>query len=164
MIVDPMLLEGGYNLLSDQFNAKYKDEIAELFAIITNEGTGSKAQERDDYEKRVQAFTDYRTYLSFDLEVINREGESQRLSKTLGKNPVAKPRLHFILQYWHRLHNCIALVGTRQLIHLVSSCLMKHFLRWMASELCVVLNCYVSLTFKWYFQHHPIKLGILPLL
>lgn len=42
MIVDPMLLEGGYNLLSDQFNTKYKDEIAELFAIITNEGTDPK--------------------------------------------------------------------------------------------------------------------------
>jgi hypothetical protein len=99
MIVDPMLLEGGYNLLSEQFNAKYKDEIAELFSIITNEGTVSKAQERDDYEKRVQVFTDYRTYLFFDLEVINREGESQRLSKTLReKSGVFRnlrfPRLH----------------------------------------------------------------------
>ncbi|UNK20783.1 hypothetical protein MNQ98_12560 [Paenibacillus sp. N3/727] len=97
MIVDPMLLEGGYNLLSDQFNAKYKDEIAELFAIITNEGTGSKAQERDDYEKRVQAFTDYRTYLSFDLEVINREGESQRLSKTLGKKSGGETQTPFYI-------------------------------------------------------------------
>ncbi|WP_169834399.1 SbcC/MukB-like Walker B domain-containing protein [Paenibacillus donghaensis] len=97
MIVDPMLLEGGYNLLSDQFNAKYKDEIAELFAIITNEGTGSKAQERDDYDKRVQAFTDYRTYLSFDLEVINREGESQRLSKTLGKKSGGETQTPFYI-------------------------------------------------------------------
>ncbi|MEW5953433.1 MAG: SbcC/MukB-like Walker B domain-containing protein [Bacillota bacterium] len=97
MIVDPMLLEGGYNLLSNQFNAKYKEEIAELFAIITNEGTGSKAQERDDYEKRVQAFTDYRTYLSFDLEVINREGESQRLSKTLGKKSGGETQTPFYI-------------------------------------------------------------------
>jgi uncharacterized protein YPO0396 len=73
MIVDEMLLQGGYNLLSEQYNAKYKDEIADLFAIITGD------------ERRVYEFTDYRTYLSFDLEVINREGESQRLSKTLGK-------------------------------------------------------------------------------
>lgn len=97
MIVDPMLLEGGYNLLSDQFNAKYKDEITELFAIITNEGNGSKLQERDDYEKRVQAFTDYRTYLSFDLEVINREGESQRLSKTLGKKSGGETQTPFYI-------------------------------------------------------------------
>lgn len=97
MIVDPMLLEGGYNLLSDQFNTKYKDEIAELFAIITNEGTGSKTQEREDYEKRVQAFTDYRTYLSFDLEVMNSEGESQRLSKTLGKKSGGETQTPFYI-------------------------------------------------------------------
>ena len=30
-------------------------------------------------------FTDYRTYLSFDMEIINSNGETQRLSKTLGK-------------------------------------------------------------------------------
>lgn len=97
MIVDPMLLEGGYNLLSAQYNAKYKDEITELFSIITNEGTSAKTQEREDYEKRVQAFTDYRTYLSFDLEVINREGESQRLSKTLGKKSGGETQTPFYI-------------------------------------------------------------------
>jgi energy-coupling factor transporter ATP-binding protein EcfA2 len=97
MIVDPMLLEGGYNLLSEQFNAKYKDEIAELFAIITNEGASSKARVHDDYEKRVQAFTDYRTYLSFDLELINRDGEVQRLSKTFGKKSGGETQTPFYI-------------------------------------------------------------------
>jgi uncharacterized protein YPO0396 len=96
MIIDPMLLEG-YNLLSSQFNAKYKDEIAELFSIITNDGASSKTKERDDYEKRVQAFTDYRTYLSFDLEVINREGEAQRLSKTIGKKSGGETQTPFYI-------------------------------------------------------------------
>lgn len=64
---------------------KYKDEIAELFAIITNEDGGGKAQGKSDYDKRVQMFTDFRTYLTFDLESVNRDGESQRLSKTMGK-------------------------------------------------------------------------------
>jgi len=85
MLVDPMKMEGGYNLFSEQFNLKYKDEIAELFAIITNEDGGGKAQEKSDYDKRVQMFTDFRTYLTFDLESVNRDGESQRLSKTMGK-------------------------------------------------------------------------------
>jgi energy-coupling factor transporter ATP-binding protein EcfA2 len=97
MIVDPMLLEGGYNLLSEQFNSKYKDEIADLFAIITNEGTSAKAHEHDDYEKRVQAFTDYRTYLSFDLEVIDRDGEAQRLSKTFGKKSGGETQTPFYI-------------------------------------------------------------------
>jgi energy-coupling factor transporter ATP-binding protein EcfA2 len=96
MIIDPMLLEGGYNLLSEQFNAKYHDEIAELFAIITEEG-GALAGGRDDYEKRVQAFTDYRTYLSFDLEVTNSEGESQRLSRTMGKKSGGETQTPFYI-------------------------------------------------------------------
>lgn len=97
MIVDPMLLEGGYNLLAEQYNAKYKEEIAELFSIIANEGENAKAQAHDDYEKRVQAFTDYRTYLTFDLEVINKDGESQRLSKTLGKKSGGETQTPFYI-------------------------------------------------------------------
>jgi DNA repair exonuclease SbcCD ATPase subunit len=96
MIVDPMLLDGGYNLLSDQFNAKYHDEIAELFALITDEG-GTRGEGRDDYEKRVQTFTDYRTYLSFDLEVTNNEGESQRLSRTMGKKSGGETQTPFYI-------------------------------------------------------------------
>jgi uncharacterized protein YPO0396 len=96
MIVDPMLLDGGYNLLSEQFNAKYHGEIAELFALITDEG-GKRAEGRDDYEKRVQTFTDYRTYLSFDLEVTNSEGESQRLSRTMGKKSGGETQTPFYI-------------------------------------------------------------------
>ncbi|MDR1142862.1 MAG: hypothetical protein LBK77_01430, partial [Spirochaetaceae bacterium] len=93
MITDPMLLDGGgYNLLSQQYNAKYKEEIRDLFSLITNEGEG-----QGDYEKRVQTFTDYRTYLSFDLEVINPSGESQRLSKTFGKKSGGETQTPFYI-------------------------------------------------------------------
>jgi uncharacterized protein YPO0396 len=95
MIIDPMLLEGGYNLLSEQFNVKYKNEIADLFTIITGGADGR--QDRDDYEKRVQTFTDYRAYLSFDLEVTNSEGESQRLSKTMGKKSGGETQTPFYI-------------------------------------------------------------------
>lgn len=84
MIVDSMLMEG-YNLYSAQFNEKYKTEIAELFAIMTDESSSEKANAYENSEKRIQMFTDYRTYLSFDMEIINNNGETQRLSKTLGK-------------------------------------------------------------------------------
>lgn len=97
MIVDPMLLEGGYNLLTEQFNAKYKDEIAELFAIITNDNTSGKMSAHEDYEKRVQMFTDYKTYLTFDLESMNREGEAQRLSKTMGKKSGGETQTPFYI-------------------------------------------------------------------
>ena len=89
MIVDEMLTQG-YNLLSESFNAKYQDEINDLFAIITH-SDGSLGSTNQEYEKRVAEFTDYRTYLTFDLEVESRDGTTQRLSKTLGKNPAARP-------------------------------------------------------------------------
>jgi uncharacterized protein YPO0396 len=97
MIIDPMLVEGGYNLFSGQFNTKYKDEIDDLFSLITDEGDRKGAEGRNDYENRVKTFTDYRTYLSFDLEVINREGESQRLSKTLGKKSGGETQTPFYI-------------------------------------------------------------------
>jgi uncharacterized protein YPO0396 len=80
MITSDMLLNG-YNLLSHQFNETYKEEINELFSLITSPGAGGK----EDYDKRVREFTNYRTYLSFDLEVLDQEGNTQRLSRTLLK-------------------------------------------------------------------------------
>ena len=37
MITDDMLM-GGYTLMSNQFNEKYREEISELFAVMTGEG------------------------------------------------------------------------------------------------------------------------------
>lgn len=95
MITDEMLLLGGYNLMSYQFNEKYKNEIEELFSIITGEGNTSLDQ--SDYEKRIRTFTDYRTYLSFDIEVENKEGEIQRLSKTIGKKSGGETQTPFYI-------------------------------------------------------------------
>jgi energy-coupling factor transporter ATP-binding protein EcfA2 len=97
MIVDPMLMEGGYNLLSEQFNAKYHVEIANLFTNITGGIDERQAEGRDDYEKRVQTFTDYRNYLSFDLEVTNSDGESQRLSRTMAKKSGGETQTPFYI-------------------------------------------------------------------
>jgi len=95
MIMDEMITQGGYNLLSLQFNEKYKDEIADLFAIITNEGeTGGGSSE---YERRVHEFSDFRTYLYFDLEVIGHDGTAQRLSKTLGKKSGGETQTPFYI-------------------------------------------------------------------
>ena len=97
MIVDEMLLQGGYNLLSGQFNAKYKEEIEDLFAIITNEDGVGGSQGSSEYEKRVHEFTDYRTYLVFDLEVVGPDGVPQRLSKTLGKKSGGETQTPFYI-------------------------------------------------------------------
>jgi len=97
MIVDPMLLKGGYELFSDQFNTTYETEIKELFSLITDSEGSKHGTGYGDYEKRVQTFTDYRTYLSFDLEVTNSAGESQRLSKTIGKKSGGETQTPFYI-------------------------------------------------------------------
>lgn len=95
MIVDEMLTQG-YNLLSESFNAKYQDEINDLFAIITH-SDGTLGSTNQEYEKRVAEFTDYRTYLTFDLEVESRDGTTQRLSKTLGKKSGGETQTPFYI-------------------------------------------------------------------
>jgi len=96
MIVDEMLL-GGYNLMSEQFNNKYKEELKELFDIITNDGSSKSTHGYDDLEKRVQVFTDFKTYLHFDLEVIKPSGESERLSRTMGKKSGGETQTPFYI-------------------------------------------------------------------
>jgi uncharacterized protein YPO0396 len=92
-----MLLKGGYTLYSDQFNTTYEAEIKELFSLITDMGGSKQGTGHNDYEKRVQTYTDYRTYLSFDLEVTNSAGESQRLSKTIGKKSGGETQTPFYI-------------------------------------------------------------------
>lgn len=94
MITDDMLMSG-YNLMTNYYNTKYKSEIEDLFSIITGEGNTSL--EQSDYENRIRTFTDYRTYLTFDIEVTNQAGEVQRLSKTIGKKSGGETQTPFYI-------------------------------------------------------------------
>lgn len=87
------ILTGGYNLFSSQFNESYKEEISELFSLITANNSG----DNDEYERRVREYTNYRTYLDFDLEVLDAEGNTQRLSKTLTKKSGGETQTPFYL-------------------------------------------------------------------
>jgi len=97
MIVDEMLLFGGYNLLSEQYNAKYREEMAELFELITNDGSTQTSHGYEDYEKRVAYYTDYKSYLLFDLEVSKPNGETERLSRTMGKKSGGETQTPFYI-------------------------------------------------------------------
>jgi predicted nucleic acid-binding Zn-ribbon protein len=97
MIIDDMLTHGGLNLFSGAFNTKYRDEIKELFDYLTNDNAHSNAHGHEDYEKRVQIFTDYKTYLDFDLEVVKPNGETERLSKTMGKKSGGETQTPFYI-------------------------------------------------------------------
>lgn len=98
MIMDPMLMDtGGWNLASQSFNDKYQKEIGELFQLLILNETNVTAERRAEYEKSIKKFTDYKTYLMFDLVVTNDQGEEQRLSKTLLKKSGGETQIPFYI-------------------------------------------------------------------
>ena len=67
----------GYTLFTSLFEEEYKDEIKELFDKLTA---------RDDNGKKVvEEYTDYRSYLDYDIEIHKRNGKIQRFSDIYGE-------------------------------------------------------------------------------
>lgn len=98
MITDPILMDtGGWNLASETFNRKYQKEISELFSLLIMEDIEASAERRREYETNIRKFTDYRTYLVFDLIVTNEQGEEQRLSRTLLKKSGGETQIPFYI-------------------------------------------------------------------
>ncbi|HHW22935.1 MAG TPA: hypothetical protein GXX26_08665 [Clostridiaceae bacterium] len=96
MITDEMLMEG-YNLASQIFRDKHRDAIDELFRQITDVEAELNADARAELEKNIKRFTDYRTYLSFDLVVTDEEDRTQRLSRTLQKKSGGETQTPFYI-------------------------------------------------------------------
>ncbi|MCH4891154.1 hypothetical protein EZV73_26485 [Acidaminobacter sp. JC074] len=97
MIMDKTLMEG-YSLFSHDFQMKYKDVIDELFKQIVDVGEGGLSlDEREEMEKNILKYTDYRTYLDFDLVVTNALGEEQHLSKMISKKSGGETQTPFYI-------------------------------------------------------------------
>ncbi len=97
MITDSMLLDG-FNLFSFEFQSKHRDAIDELFKQIVDVGEGSlNADERAELERNIERYTDYRTYLNFDLVVTDEEGRESRLSKTITKKSGGETQTPFYI-------------------------------------------------------------------
>lgn len=91
MITDKMLMEG-YNLWSEAFNSKYSEEIKELFEKLTSSDIYDET-----YQKNISIYTDYKTYLSFDLIVTDKSGDVQKLSRTLDKKSGGETQTPFYI-------------------------------------------------------------------
>ena len=63
----------GFNLFSTQFDEEYHDEMEELFSKLT-----ASDENGDDV---LREYTDYRSYLDYDIEIISKDGKSQKFSK-----------------------------------------------------------------------------------
>ncbi|MCM1119655.1 MAG: AAA family ATPase [bacterium] len=67
----------GMNLWTSAFEAEYRDEMADLFAkLMTKDDSGQKI---------VEEYTDYRSYLDYDIEIHKKDGSVQRFSDIYGE-------------------------------------------------------------------------------
>ena len=89
MLTDPMNMEN-YTLFSQTFRQKYQNEIEELFSALTDTGTA-------DVDRRIEQYTNFRTYLNFDLTVTSPDGLVQRLSRTMDKKSGGETQTPFYI-------------------------------------------------------------------
>lgn len=67
----------GDNLWTSAFETEYKEEMSELFdKLMTKDDKGQKI---------VEEYTDYRSYLDYDIEIQKRDGSVQRFSDIYGE-------------------------------------------------------------------------------
>lgn len=95
MIMDELLMEG-FGLFSQTFQDKHGDVVEELFRNIVDvdEADGLIMTE---LEKNLEKFTDYRTYLNFDLIVKDEEGRESRLSRVIAKKSGGETQTPFYI-------------------------------------------------------------------
>lgn len=93
MLKDDIILEGGED--ESAFLNKYKDVMEDLFRQIVD--VGDKADNQEILEN-INRFTDYRSYLDFDLIVYNNKSkEEQRLSKMIKKKSGGETQTPFYI-------------------------------------------------------------------
>ena len=84
MIMAPELMEGDVGLFALPFQNKYGQLIEKLFSQITMaDDTQLNARQQSELQENIQRYTDFRTYLKFDLETTDQNGSKQLLSQTL---------------------------------------------------------------------------------
>ena len=97
MIMDDLLLRDGMSIMSYAFNQKHHEAIEELFRLIVDVGDEVSSERRALLEKNIAYYTDYRSYLNFDLVVKDQNGDEQRLSKTLLKKSGGETQTPFYI-------------------------------------------------------------------
>lgn len=96
MINDPMLLTG-HDITSTAFQVKYSEVIEDLFRQITFVDMSLENDVRSELEKNISKFTDYRSYLFFDLIVTNKYGNKLSLSRNLLKKSGGETQTPFYI-------------------------------------------------------------------
>lgn len=93
MIKDDLLLTVGED--DSAFVSKYSEVMNDLFRQIVDVGSGG--DRASALAANVAKFTDYRSYLDFDLIVTNKEGVEQRLSRMIKKKSGGETQTPFYI-------------------------------------------------------------------
>ena len=81
MIKDPDLMEDGGGIFSYTFQNRHGALIEDLFSkIVASDDIQLNARRQSELSANIERFTDYRTYLHFDLETTDQNGNVQMLS------------------------------------------------------------------------------------
>ena len=84
MIMAPELMEGEGGLFAQPFQQKYGILIEDLFGrIATSDDVQLNARRQSELQQNIERYTDFRTYLKFDLEATDANGNRQMLSETI---------------------------------------------------------------------------------
>ena len=84
MIMDPDWIESNEGLFSISLQNRYGALIEELFhKIVKSDDAELNARKLSELQENIEKYTDYRTYLHFDLETTDQNGNSEYLSDTL---------------------------------------------------------------------------------
>ena len=84
MITADELMEGESGLFALPFQQKYGPLIEKLFSQITMaDDTQLNTRKQSELQENIVRYTDFRTYLKFDLETTDQNGSKQLLSQTL---------------------------------------------------------------------------------
>lgn len=84
MITADELMEGESGLFALPFQQKYGPLIEKLFSQITMaDDTQLNVRKQSELQENIVRYTDFRTYLKFDLETTDQNGSKQLLSQTL---------------------------------------------------------------------------------
>ena len=81
------LEDGSDGLLTLEFQQKYDEQIRELFETLSVDEVNSNGA--------INKFTDYRTYMDYDIRIINRNGETMTYSKVFKEKSGGETQVPF---------------------------------------------------------------------
>lgn len=123
MIMAPELMEGDRGLFAQPFQEKYGSLIEKLFSQITMaDDTQLNARKQSELQENIVRYTDFRTYLKFDLETTDQNGSKQLLSQTLNTKSGGETQTPFYIAVLasfaqlYRVHDATSFGNTVRLV------------------------------------------------